>query len=374
MKYSTPYKDLLPELSSEEFAALKADHSVFGPKQKVEVDEDGNVLDGHHRLKIDPDWPVLVVKGLSESEKRAHVLRSSSVHRNLSPEQEAEVRQRKREVAFRLRDEDPKRWTQKRVADVLGVGQQTVSDWFISTTGSGNPNKPDARISLPREARDEIVQRVLSGEGQAKVAAEAKITQSRVSQLVQAATKKKENVAKQNAITAKEVEDTFDKLYDVIVIDPPWPMEKIERDVRPNQSAFDYPPMSEGELSELTIPSLADCHVWVWTTHRFLPMAFRLLDEWNLKYVCTFVWHKPGGFQPVGLPQYNCEFAIYCRKGSPPFASTKDLKVCFEAKRTKHSEKPEAFYDMVRRVTNGVRLDMFNRREIEGFDRWGNEV
>jgi predicted RNA methylase len=33
--------------------------------------------------------------------------------------------------------------------------------------------------------------------------------------------------------------------YDVIVIDPPWPMQKIERDGRPNQSAFDYPTMGE---------------------------------------------------------------------------------------------------------------------------------
>jgi hypothetical protein len=30
------------------------------------------------------------------------------------------------------------------------------------------------------------------------------------------------------------------KRYETIVMDPPWPMTKIERDVRPNQVAFDY--------------------------------------------------------------------------------------------------------------------------------------
>ena len=151
-------------------------------------------------------------------------------------------------------------------------------------------------------------------------------------------------------------------------------MQKIERDVRPNQSEMDYPTMTEDELAAVDIPCADACHVWVWTTHKFVPMALRLLDAWGLKYVCTFVWHKPGGFQPIGLPQYNCEFALYARRGTPKFVETKAFPVCFEAPRGKHSEKPEAFYDVVRRVTAGRRLDMFNRRPIDGFDRWGNEA
>ena len=53
-----------------------------------------------------------------------------------------------------------------------------------------------------------------------------------------------ENVA---AIEAKKTTGVFD----VIVIDPPWQMQKIERDVRPNQAEFDYPTMSEEELAAL---------------------------------------------------------------------------------------------------------------------------
>lgn len=184
--------------------------------------------------------------------------------------------------------------------------------------------------------------------------------------------KRDETVAKLEDVAAREVK-AAEGIYDVIVIDPPWPMEKVERDERPNQVAFDYPTMSEDDLAALTVPAADDCHLWCWTTQRFLPMALRLVDRWGFRYVCTFVWHKPGGFQPIGLPQYNAEFAIYARKGKPSFIDTKAFPTCFDAPRGKHSEKPQEFYDMVNRVTAGRRLDMFNRRPINGFDGWGNE-
>lgn len=185
--------------------------------------------------------------------------------------------------------------------------------------------------------------------------------------------KRDETVAKLEDIATIEAK-TASGVYDVIVIDPPWQMEKIERDERPNQVEFDYPTMTEDEIASLAIPAADDCHLWQWTTHKHLPMALRILDRWGFKYVCTFVWHKPGGFQPIGLPQYNCEFAIYARRGSPKFIDTKAFPVCFEAPRTGHSAKPEQFYEVVRRVTAGRRLDMFNRRAIEGFDTWGNQA
>ena len=184
--------------------------------------------------------------------------------------------------------------------------------------------------------------------------------------------KKDEQLSKLTDISAQEVK-AAQGVYDVIVIDPPWQMEKIERDVAPNQTSFDYPTMDEAALTQLPVPTADDCHVWVWTTHKHLPMALRLLDAWGLKYVCTFTWHKPGGFQPFGLPQYNCEFALYARKGTPQFVETKAFPVCFNAPRGAHSEKPQDFYDVLNRVTAGRRLDMFNRRHIEGFDGWGNE-
>ena len=177
-----------------------------------------------------------------------------------------------------------------------------------------------------------------------------------------------------NKSLKKDVPIPQGKYYDVIVVDPPWPMQKIERDVAPNQvSELDYPTMDIEEIEQLEIPSADNCHLFMWATQKFLPMAFNILNKWDFKYVCCFCWHKPGGFQPFGLPQYNWEPCLYARKGTPKFRDLKAFSLCFNAGRGKHSEKPNEFYEMVERVTGGKRLDLFNRRDIAGFDGWGNE-
>jgi N6-adenosine-specific RNA methylase IME4 len=164
--------------------------------------------------------------------------------------------------------------------------------------------------------------------------------------------------------------------YGTIVIDPPWEMQKIAREVRPNQVGFDYPTMTEEELAAFPVADMAadDCHLFCWTTHKFLPVGFRLLERWGFRYVNLMVWHKPGGFQPIGLQQYNCEFILYGRKGSPEFTETKNFPCAFYAERREHSRKPDALYAMIRRVTEDGRIDVFSREKREGFDQFGNEI
>jgi N6-adenosine-specific RNA methylase IME4 len=166
--------------------------------------------------------------------------------------------------------------------------------------------------------------------------------------------------------------------FDVIVLDPPCRVNRIALDCNPNETRLlPYPTMTLEQIEQLDhVEKYAakDCHVFLWSTHRYLPAAFGILEKWGIKYSCTFVWHKNGGPQPIGLPQFNCEFCLYGRVGSPLFVETTDFFTCFEANRTGHSKKPEEFYEMLRRVTAGHRLDYYNRRKIEGFIGGGNEA
>lgn len=167
--------------------------------------------------------------------------------------------------------------------------------------------------------------------------------------------------------------------FDVVVIDPPWPVVKIDRDERPNQAEFDYPTMTIDELAAFWPQTIAprlkdDVHLFCWTTQKYLPAALSLIEKWGFRYVLTGVWHKPGGFQPHDLPQYNCEFVIYARKGVPVFIDTKDFNVCNSWPRSEHSRKPKEFYDLIRRVTGGSRIDVFSREKHGGFAQFGNEI
>lgn|GEM_PF-851321 len=382
---------LMPRMQQDEYEALrKSISNGFDGRHQILL-FDGKILDGRHRYNaciaenVEPQFAqwsggnpyefvrkehearrswlsqvqksLVLLKLLEASEDWQATERCAQDAANLKRAEAANNRPRndngtlaaqpvKPQVVARLAEtpiySDPANKTATARATAIGVNRGAVE-----------------QAETIRRHSPELAEQVVSGE----------IPASKAIQTIQ----REKTRSELKKIAEREIEQPTG-LYDVIVIDPPWPMKKIERDVTPNQVDFNYPTMSEEELALLTIPAEEHCHAWIWTTNKFLPMAFRLIDGWGLKYVCTFVWHKSGGFQPFGLPQYNCEFALYARKGNPVFLDTKSFPLCFHAPRGAHSEKPDEFYDVVRRVTEGRRIDMFNRRRIEGFSVWGNEA
>jgi transposase len=83
---------LLPNLSEKEYENLKADIAERGIQVPIELDEHGNILDGHHRLKACEelgikDYPSIVRVGMSEEEKTHHILTLNLARRHLNQEQ-----------------------------------------------------------------------------------------------------------------------------------------------------------------------------------------------------------------------------------------------------------------------------------------------
>ena len=50
---------VLPPLTDEEFAMLKADVALRGVLIPIEYDEEGNILDGYHRVRACNDLGIL---------------------------------------------------------------------------------------------------------------------------------------------------------------------------------------------------------------------------------------------------------------------------------------------------------------------------
>jgi N6-adenosine-specific RNA methylase IME4 len=65
---------------------------------------------------------------------------------------------------------------------------------------------------------------------------------------------------------------------------------------------------------------------------------------------------------------------INARKGTaPPASLTRAPGRWFQWPRGRHSEKPEAFLDLVEQVSPGPYVELFARRDRLGWDTWGNE-
>lgn len=164
--------------------------------------------------------------------------------------------------------------------------------------------------------------------------------------------------------------------YRTIVIDPPWPMEKIVRKIHPEQGVhLDYPIMSLDEIAALPIGDLAfedGCHLYLWVTQKFLPAGLDLVEQWGFKYQCLLTWVKPGGMTPFSW-MYNTEHVIFARMGTLPLLKNGE-KLSFEAPTQGHSVKPDIFFERVGIVSPEPRIELFARKEREGFNVWGNEV
>jgi site-specific DNA-methyltransferase (adenine-specific) len=237
--------NILPPLSEQEVEALKQSIDLDGVRDPIVIDEDGNLLDGHHRHAIDPDAPRRTISGLTHYEKMAFAFQANMTRRNLSLDQKKELHRRMKEVAKGLREEDPQKHTQEVVAAMLGVARNTVSDWFRSPTSNVGADTtctkpavppPDARVKVAPKHRALMLDLVESGVPQAQVAANYGVSQQQVSTITRTERVKRDEAAARadapQPVSADDIhaqdfrKDTGDIVadgtVDLIFTDPPY--------------------------------------------------------------------------------------------------------------------------------------------------------
>ena len=177
-----------------------------------------------------------------------------------------------------------------------------------------------------------------------------------------------------------EIIDLPNKKYKIIVVDPPWNINKLTHRARPNQIKMDYKVMSLDDISNLPISKIADLNSWcfLWTTQKYLYDAREIIEKWRFKYLLLMTWKKVNGISE-GMPlfgfRWNSEFVVVGYKGKVTlWVKQKPLiKTCFEGVNIRHSQKPSEFYNCIK-VLGEPRIDLFARQKREGYDSWGDEI
>lgn len=169
--------------------------------------------------------------------------------------------------------------------------------------------------------------------------------------------------------------------YRTIVADPPWDYsdttfrEGAGHGKKYANKPLPYDVMSLAEMKALPVGTLADddALLFLWTTSRYLPDSFGVVEAWGFRYVQMLVWVKPGPM-PLAMPfaPPATEFLLGCKRGRPARNGTFPSSAVV-IPQARHSEKPEAFLDYIEDIGEPPYLEMFARRQRLGWDTWGNE-
>lgn len=170
--------------------------------------------------------------------------------------------------------------------------------------------------------------------------------------------------------------------YRTIVADPPWKYTKTPQRTEPGRGApaeAYYPTLTIPEIAALPIGALADdeAHLYLWVTNPVLlrtPSPLDVVHAWGFKPQTVITWVKTGapglGFYFRGMTEH----VIFATRGGLGIPAGDRVHNVFTCARAGHSQKPEAFQDLVERVSPGPYLELFARRQRMGWDVWGNEV
>lgn len=160
-------------------------------------------------------------------------------------------------------------------------------------------------------------------------------------------------------------------LFDVIVIDPPWPYGG-QYSSTGHRVASPYPEMPIEEIIALDIPAADNCILWLWTTNRFMHEAHHILEAWAFEPKTILTWFK----MRTGVGHWlrgDTEHCILAVRGSPKITHTSQ-STALMAKATDHSRKPDDFLVLVESLCPGAKLEMFARKKREGWESWGNQI
>lgn len=380
-----PAAEILPLMEGADLQALAADIRANGLREPIWLYEMERgkrvVLDGRNRLRacvlagVDPsfrvyegDDPVAFVVSHNVPRRHLSVAQKAACAAEMLPLYEAEARTRQRHGATAPGRTLPESFPGAFDARDAAASQFHVNPHYVSDAKRIKEASPGLHellrqdkitvpaaiklASLPEDLRDRAVGHVGAGLSGAEAYRKAKA----------------------ETIAAAEMERPSGK-YRVIYADPPW---SYGNSMPPGTGVptDHYPAMELEEICALPVRDLAldDAVLFLWTTSPHLKESFRVIDAWGFTYKTSFVWdkilHNMGHYNSV-----RHEFLLVCTRGT----CQPDVRKLFDSvhaeERREHSRKPDHFYEVIETIyPTGARVELFARREREGWSRWGYEA
>lgn len=154
--------------------------------------------------------------------------------------------------------------------------------------------------------------------------------------------------------------------FKTLIVDPPWDYEWLSVAGRAKPG---YATMSHDELMRLNVQQWADteCHLYLWVTNNFMTRGVELMQQWGFDHKTVLTWVKltKTGKPWFGLGSYfrnSTEHVLFGVKGdlrTRPAAAK--IPTHFTGKIGAHSEKPNEFYDIVRKSSYLPAGELFQR-------------
>ena len=363
-----PYQ-LLPALSPDDFSALEEDIVARGVLVPVEYDEDGNILDGHHRVAICEslglvDWPRFVRKGLSEEQKRAHARALNLSRRHMTTAQ-------KREIIEAQLKETPS-LSSRAIAARFGVHHSTVSGVRKRLEDGGEiSHQPDVvgRDGVRQPAAKPIRTMFLPEKAnipEMKGVFKAIRTQERALSR-QVRTGLINAIADRGAINAGVLPS---RAFAVGYADPPWEQQAWSDETGQDKGLM-YPAMPLDEIKALcagdATPFTDHAILYLWVTTNRLDDGIDVLRAWGFEFVSALTWDKVH----IGMGRWvrdRTEHLLIGKRGNfPGLAEGSQPHSLYSETRTAHSRKPAFFAEMIERLYPDMRkLELFQRKESLG--------
>lgn len=367
------FQNLIPSLNLEELSSLEASLKHEGCRDPLVV-WNNTIIDGHHRYAICTKHGIsfdVVEKSELETELdvKLWMINNQFSRRNLPTETRLALAYRFKE--FEADKAKERQGTRNDLVDsdiniAQPVGRSKTFEYKNRGRGTLGEIAKKAGVSHTTAEQYDTIQRKGSEEQKAEVA-EGKSSIKKVYTQIQKAERLEKN---------KAAEWPKGK-YRVIYADPPWHYGD-ERSGGNHGGAVDhYNTMSINELKNMPLSSLTEDNavLFLWATAPLLPEALELINAWGFKYKTNFIWDKV----KHNMGHYNSvrhELLLIATNGS----CTPDNVQLFDSvqsiERTdRHSEKPEEFRKIIDTLyTYGNKLEMFARKQVEGWEVFGNEL